>query len=444
VFTSPLGRTVIRNALVAYTLCQGWGNDPRKFDLDVTDATGTKPGPHKQLLKRIPELFPEGEDLPPVNAAADAIDKLLGLEGDPDPQVTWNYSVPGQKHLVVAFDVRTRRTFATRLAPPGNLSDKAMKDQLPTAPLSPEIEALVVISSLTVLGPPVFDAVLAPLSYKLFDIGHGNRADIPGTDPDAIEAWPNDDVAFEKLLAALAPFGKVVLLSGDVHFATSVGLSYWKKRDDAPARIAQFTSSGTRNVFKDEARRAAQSFAFMQKAIQFGASPERLGWNKSASDLVTLPAGKQPAAALDHRMQLSPALLPTLGWPEGTTENAAKPPDFAWRAEVIVDQRKDTDRPEPARAASLVPETPGQDVQTNLDGYRRVAVRHAKQLDKLNHTRQLLFLSNYGLVYFDKTSGLKAVQDLIAAQPATPNTPEVYVRHVIPLTAAAGGAPKIG
>jgi len=258
VYTSPLGRTVLRNGIVAYAVMQGWGNDPKKFTEDVTDATGTKPGPNKQLLQLIPQLFPENETLPPKNASADAIDKMLGLADNPEPTVRWNYSVKSEKHLVVALDVRTRRAFATRIAPPGNLSDKALKDQVPAAPLPPQIEAVVVVSSLTVLGPPMFDAVFAPMAYRVTDlIEHGNSADIPGMDPDAIEAWPNDEVALEKLLAALAPHGKVVILSGDVHYATSAAMSYWKKRDAKPARFAQFVSSGAKNQFKDVARRAA-------------------------------------------------------------------------------------------------------------------------------------------------------------------------------------------
>jgi hypothetical protein len=64
----------------------------------------------------------------------------------------------------------------------------------------------------------------------------------------------------------------------------------------------------------------------------------------------------------------------------------------------------------------------------------------------VNHTRQILFASNYGLIYFDKTGGLKAVQDMFAAhsKAADPDAPDIYVRHIIPLEAAAGDAPKIG
>jgi hypothetical protein len=97
------------------------------------------------------------------------------------------------------------------------------------------------------------------------------------------------------------------------------------------------------------------------------------------------------------------------------------------------------------RAAPLVPESPGQDIQTNLDGYRKVVVRHAKQLEQVNHTRQILFASNFGMVYFEQANNvLTAVHDLYATHPkADPDAPDIYMRHKIPLDAPAGGAPTI-
>ena len=69
-----------------------------------------------------------------------------------------------------------------------------------------------------------------------------------GTNPDAIEAWAFDAVTFEHLLERLAPYGQVVLLSGDVHYSSGTAMSYWKGTATAPARFAQFTSSGFKNV----------------------------------------------------------------------------------------------------------------------------------------------------------------------------------------------------
>ena len=72
---------------------------------------------------------------------------------------------------------------------------------------------------------------------------------MPGTNPDAAEAWANDPVALEALLKRLAPYRRIVVLSGDVHYANSGDASYWRKDDAQPARFAQFTSSGVKNVW---------------------------------------------------------------------------------------------------------------------------------------------------------------------------------------------------
>ena len=71
---------------------------------------------------------------------------------------------------------------------------------------------------------------------------------MPGTNPDALETWALDENTFEYLMSRLADYGRVVLLSGDVHNAASNLMSYWRGTSTTPARIAQFTSSGFKNV----------------------------------------------------------------------------------------------------------------------------------------------------------------------------------------------------
>jgi hypothetical protein len=443
VLTSPLGRTLVRNGMLAYLVCQGWGNDPKRFTADVRAASGQLgPGPHKRLLALIPEMFPAGDDLPPKKSAADAIDLLLGLDGT-DPPVTWHYQVPGPRHLTLVLDARTRRTYAGRISPPGNVSPKALTEQIPPGPLPAGIEVLVVVSSLTVLGPSAIDELLGPLLFRLFDLGHGNKREIPGLNPDAIEAWPYDPIAFESLLKRLAPYRRVVVLSGDVHFATSTGLSYWRKGDPQPTRFAQFTSSALRNLIRDEVRIAGQELPFMQHVIAHNFAAERLGWDQRADDLLRLPTGKVARPGLRDRLRRSPVLLPTEGWPDGTVINPLRPPDWSWRLEVVRDLRPDAERPEPARPSPLVPPV---DVTPGLDGYRRAAVRHAKQLDNLNHARQILFASNIGVVGFERPTDTELVarHELFAAHPkaAVPERGEVHTLHRIALDPRPGAPPE--
>jgi hypothetical protein len=214
--------------MVAYALFQDWGNDPLEY---------RRPGSAKQeLLSLVPQMFPKGEPKGPVQAVCERIAHLLGhdLRNTPTadgryepvkPPVLWHFTVDGPKHRVIAFDNRTRRSYGSRLGPPGNVSIDAMLDQIPLPPLPAGREILIVIAPLQVIGPPVLDDIVAPGSYRAFDLGGISktselRADsesgprgMTGTNPDAVEAWALDVITFEHLLERLEPCKRVVLLS---------------------------------------------------------------------------------------------------------------------------------------------------------------------------------------------------------------------------------------
>jgi hypothetical protein len=457
VMSSELGSRILRNGLLAYALFQGWGNDPSQFT-DVPDSHGNStPSPQKQLLDLIPQMFPDASGTPP-DAIAKKIDSLLGLTGDPPPPgtvlATWHYRVPGPRHLVLVLDVRTRRTSSGRTAAPQNLSDDAAKEQIPTdtdpmlVNLPAEIDVVLVVSSLVVLGPPVFDALFGPLSYKIFDIkDHRGQTALPATNPDAIESWPNDEPGFERLLNALAPLKRVVMLSGDVHYATSVVMSYWKDRTKPPARFAQLVCSAFKNDFFDKIAWADQVFVIFQKVLQLNDEAARIGWKNFVSDLLSLPAGKKPLPALDSRLKEAPILLPTLGWPDGTNEKKANPPDFAWRLHVVRDQRTDAQRPEAQRAAPLSFDPPAKDMTAMAPDFQVLAVRHAKQLDKMNFTRQMLFNTNLGAIRFERNGNVVTViHQLYSSHPKAllPDKGEIYLEHRIDLDTPLEMAPFIG
>jgi hypothetical protein len=244
VMTSPFGRAIVRNGLLAFAIFQAWGNDPKKYAAPTPPADPTT---HRRLLTLPGDMFPAGQ-LGPVSAFADEADELLGLNSaEPVPeQITWHFSVPGANYTVLGLDLRTRRGKALRLGAPENLSPAALVEQIPIP--AGNADVVIALSSLTLLGPPVIDALLGPVLYKVFDIAaHGNRAEMPGLNPDAIEAWPNHELAFEGVLARLAPYGSIIVLSGDVHFATSASMTYFRRSSSVHSRFAQFTSSGMRN-----------------------------------------------------------------------------------------------------------------------------------------------------------------------------------------------------
>ena len=489
VLGSQLGMAVIRNGMLAYALFQGWGNDPVKFG-----GGDAETGVYKELLESAARLFREGADSGPDREAAGKLDDLMGVNlrntvgagghfAETNPPVKWHYSVPGEQHLVHVLDCRTRRSFETRMSPPGNISTlrfasaaqgaaDAQKEQLPPGPLPQGKEVLFVVASLQVLGPPVFDELLAPLLVRVFDTkdfddlqkSRGSKA-MPGTNPDAVEGWAFDPKTFEALLERMATYRRVVILSGDVHYAASNVMSYWKKGDQRPAQIVQFTSSGLQNFMNEKVILADRSFAFAQRMIRSKIGAARLAWEQASRSTLSFVGNPAIPPRLDAKRDQSPMLLPTRGWPAGTIVSQAAPPDWSWLVTILRDERPHDQRPAPARPFTLFPDDDSKkdaDIADNsIDGYHRTANRHARQLEKLNHGRQILFVNNLGLVTFGRMTVkdqkceqaadvLAVTHDLYAAQPdpdvAEPSLlkPEVYARHVAPLEHPFIKPPELG
>lgn len=470
VLTNELGRMIVRNGLLSYALFQGWGNDPIKFESEP----GNESRPHKELLDHAARLFAANATTQTITDEKKKIDDLLGLNqrvqmgangefAETNPPLKWHYSLTGEEFQVVVLDCRTRRSFVSRISPPGNVAVNAMHEQLPAGPLPDGKKILFVVASLPVLGPPIFDALLAPLLYRVFDFKSAGELQerrgtkhLVGTNPDAVEAWSFDPKTFEALLARLASYRRVVLLSGDVHYGAANVMSYWPKdMTEPPARFAQFISSGMRNVMPEKVTKISRSFAIAQRMIRSELGAEQLAWEQESPAVLTVPPNVNASPRLRARLRQSPALVPTRGWPTGVVE--ARPPDWAWRVDWLNDTRADKDRPNATKPTTLFPGEP--DKQTaditapDLAGYHRVAHRHARQLERLNNSRQILFTSNIGVVTFQLSEQhpgtLVAVQELYAAHPDPDKLnerppPLVYARYEAELDDNSGrGRPKI-
>jgi hypothetical protein len=442
VLTNRLGRTMVRNGLISYAFFQGWGNDPVRFES----------GDNKSLLDESAHLFP-ASSVGPDETVGNRIDQLLGLDlGDEDdsPPVKWHFSVKGSRHLLIAIDNRTRRSFVSRIGPPGNLSPKALAEQVPAGPLEAGLDVLVVVAPLPVIGPPMLDELVAPLVYRIFDLKERNNLEkqagtkgMAGTDPDAIEAWAFDPFATENLLKRLETYRRVVLLSGDVHNGSTQSMSYWKKGDTEPAVFAQFTSSGMKNTMPWYLRFIDRSFATGQKIIRANIGTVRLGWNVRNPTPLTFPPNVEIASSLLSRLRHEPILIPGEGWPDKTTLN--RPPDFQWRARALRDQRPDDQRPDDAKIDPL--NETNTDITPNLDAYRKVMVRHAKQLTQFLNSRQILFANNVGRVRFEQQGQtLVAVQELYTTFPSagaeTLEKPEIFTLHKVPLSSPLEKKPE--
>jgi hypothetical protein len=477
VYTTSLGVTTARNALASYVLFQDWGNDPLKYE---------KQDDSKHLLATIQALFPQGQRGPNMDAANE-LDRLFGFRepgvADPltgsvaarNPIIKWHFSVPGPKHLAVAIDNRTRRSFLSRVGPPGNIEGTldpdertAQTEQIPAGPFTDGKEVLLVIAPLQVIGPPLLDELIAPAAYRVFDakayskkldpkLQFGSRG-MSGTDPDAIEAWAFDPLTLEAFLARLKPYGQVVLMSGDVHYSASTVMSYFTKGEPDPVRLVQFTSSGFKNVMPSYITVIDRSIALAHLIVRQPLGAERMGWLRRPANPIVLPSGTDAGdIPREYRGKLKqePTLLPTLGWPDDTTINPAQRPDWSWRVEPIFDLRADDARPPPIRAlefedtAAVEAALAAADPKDAIVGYQAVAARQQYSLESLKNSRQILFRSNFGLVRFERRAGvLHAIHEMYtgARLPKEAGTepllPQLFVLHEAALQAPGTVRPE--
>ena len=253
VVDSKMGGQVLQNGLIAYAVCQGWGNAPDRF------GTGTK---GDQVL----DAATIGGSGPDLNVARADLDGLLGiptvsggtLVWPPDP-IDWHYPVRGTSdgtttaHEVLVLDTRTRRGFETgdEKAPPEVLRADAFADQLPPTTATPEVT--VVVSAVPVWTVPLVDLAQDYLG--------GDEAEADK------EHWRYQHDARERLLARLAtrtPEGgsesddprrsRIVLLSGDVHHGYTARVQFWGTRpfgsttdDESEFVLASLTASAAKN-----------------------------------------------------------------------------------------------------------------------------------------------------------------------------------------------------
>jgi hypothetical protein len=470
VFGTSLGMATMRNGLASYALFQDWGNDPLRY------LTGDP----KKLLDQIEAMFPGSQTPGPVTTAADEIDKLLGLNlrgvrnldgsvSETRPPMKWHFSVPGPKHLAIALDNRTRRSFVSVNGPPGNVALTALTDQIPVGPFTDGKEVLLVIAPLQVLGPPLLDELVAPAAYRVFDmvafgikgkaksgLKAGSRGMV-GTNPDAIEAWAFDAKVLEALLERLEPYRQVVLLSGDVHYTASDAMSYWKKGQADPARLIQFTSSGFKNVMPSYITTIDRSLPYAQNLVRAGIGAERLGWKTKPANPIHLPPGKTEKdipRALRAKLRQEPTMVPTYGWPAGSLINPGQMPDWSWRVEPVYDIRADTARPEGAQplaidTAAVIQKLTEPQTPRAIEAFQEIASRHQRALEMLRNSRQILFRSNFGLVRFERRAGvLHAIHETYTSfKPggvigSDPPKPEPFMVHVAALATPGAKRPE--
>jgi hypothetical protein len=457
-YSKPLGRNVTRNAVMAYGVFQGWGNDPKKFA--APDESASKPNHNRHLLEETERAFAGAGPYPAPGTQEARIDELVGIPGTANKQPTFHYTIPGPQHLVAVLDTRTRRSFRGQGLLPANLLGASLNDQVP-GNLTDGRELLLVVSPPPVLGPHLIETIAQPLLQIIQDmkVGLSQVATAKGTvqaplgpcEPEGrpvgaeqydAESWFADEIAFENLLKRLAPLGKAVILSGDVHYACSLVLDYWRKGnpDPPPARIVQLTSSPSRNSFKAVVEAVLRSSALLQR-YQVSPRPERLAWTNESS--IVVPPGAVIGPGRRSRLNRKPSLVPARLWPAGTTIPTDKLPDWRWRLSLQRDPRPDSVRPTALRQPTLSVELQPTDP---VPGYRRVAARHAQTaFTHFDHLRQMVFTNNLGLVSFSVDGGgaVTVVHRLLSKDAPGSTTSAENTVHDISLAPTSESRPEL-
>jgi hypothetical protein len=441
VLGNGLGRSVVRDGLVAFALTQGWGNDPAAF-VD---------GPGARLLAAAAALFPAGAATGPHPDAVAEIDALLGTAGPTaPPQVRWNFTVDGAVHRVVACDTRTRRGFTGPISPPLQLTDAERAAQIPAGPLPAGYEVLVVVLSQPLLDPVLLGeltqgliaggaSAFAGVAEKT-DLERGPAKALAGLETLDYEGWGARPSEVALLLDRLAGYRRVLILSGDVHFAVTLGLRFWRRGQGLVSDIGQFTSSAVQYVPYPEVVVPVLGQGWVNELAGVGYPAEQLFWRDPADAPIAAPTS--PARGLRRRLLGRPLLLPTTGWPAGSTVTI--PPDAAWSVQIITDTRPDAERPEPTRELALPGEFTPDDALRGPRGYGALARRHLAKLRRNPHTRRVGLFNKIARIGFrrDRDGRLVASSALVSIDHREPSTlpPAAFTVHELTFDSPADTA----
>ena len=452
-----LGQTIVRNALVAGTMFQAWGNDPAAWSS----------GDRADLLVAIGRLFADGASTGPDDAACVAINTILGLNPGALPKFDFSYKVDGPTHRVVVLDTRTRREYQTPTSPPGLLSAASLDEQLPPGPLPSGLEVLVVISPAPVLGPALITDFAQPGLIAKVDFGVGMRwkeqrrkeeaetgipgGRVPGAFRWDLEQWHVNPDAFERLLERLSTYPRVVVLAGDVHYGAAFTMAYGRLDDPRVSRIVHFTSSAMRNAWDRPFPEIMNHDAWSRVLQRFGLPKRQLAW-KTATPGVLADEPIDERLSLRGRLRRSPVLLPDQGWrnPHALTRS----PDWVWELDEVRDERPSSERPAVTRPPQLTepdipplpldppaPAPPAPPIELlhpapGQLGYARLAQVHQAALGQ-SVARGLQFLNNIGKITFARSDDgkLSVSQTLVSLRdkPEDDDKPDGYIVHATSL-----------
>lgn len=243
IYGAAPSRRAVANGMLAYALCQHWGNKPDAF------AAATSPE------RRITDLVSAAVSSAPPRSPSDGCAPLLGLPNGPLPaappaQALRRLTAPGAIRYdltlgpeqgwparIVLLDERSVREYPGQRLRGARISLAGLEAQLPP-PASP-VPFTIVVAPAPILGSSLVENVIQPLADVIKPGGGGAR------EVDA-ESWSATVANHQDLLARLAAHHPVVVLSGDVHYGFTTQLT--RTQGGVTTRLAQLTASAAKNV----------------------------------------------------------------------------------------------------------------------------------------------------------------------------------------------------
>ncbi len=332
VLASPLGRRIVRNALLAYALFQAWGNTPGQFDAPNGLA----------LLNTLDTWRWEESD-----SQEDTIAEIIGLPvsfngrgelSHSERALHWNYTFPAPRYQVIVMDTRTHRYYRSPNEFPGLLAPDAIESQIVSAERK-DADVTIIISAGPVLGVSFVEAIQFWSRYRIKDNYAYDR-----------EAWNLERRTFEKLLGTVSAMKRVVFLSGDVHYAFGASLEYWDLGRSTTAKIVNFTSSSLHNEgSSSQMAMFAVGYPYLYHLLRHTRMPtlDFFAWDIAAVNRHLLRKVLKIIRSriilfwwavprlIDARRSPGEIVLPADGWPEGAFKDM--PPNRSYRLHYLPD-----------------------------------------------------------------------------------------------------------
>jgi hypothetical protein len=457
IFSKPLGRRILQNGMLAYAICQDWGNKPEDFE-------SGKPG--DSLLKAaFTWSLSQGQDVKSEQEISDrlGIPNINEIKNSNPRRLThkpnalsWHYKVTGRSYEVLVLDTRTWRDFPGKEFDfPGLLSAEACENQIFNNPSHENnrenIEVTFVISPSPVIGVPFLESIQKKAKAVAEKLGTAAW----GFDT---EAWALQTQAFERFLAKLAlralsnSKGRVVILSGDVHYGYGARMQYSlngeleitkeitkeinqfeknykstlnqssliKKSDSTKSQvvITQFTSSSLRN----EVQGMGGSHSLHNKGfipieiINHLPKARVIGWNNPEGNYLEVGvlylAVDDAMQAIPYKVKGSPAVVDLVKEKHWYRQlEITKKPEWSYKIDFLLSKSEEIHKIKyysPIPPTSIIAPLPGEERTAALEDYLAMAQNHNTYRGIWGDGKEIVGVNNIGEITFEFVDG-KAV-----------------------------------